>query len=152
MIIHRLVTRRLAPLLAPMLALGLACTPAHAESREDAANYWRIVMLKIEDGQLETYMDYLKSEWKAEQDWARSKGYIFDYHVFANSFRRPGEPDLFVAFEFRNWPDDAESERRKTALLAMLKQDRYEYDAGNARRNAMRRYMGMMLLKEIPVQ
>jgi len=138
--------------LAPLLALGLTCAPLLAEEKESSANYWRIVMLKVADGQVENYTDYLRTEWKEEQDWARSKGYIFDYHVFANSFRRPGEPDLFVAFEFKNWPDDAEAERRKNEMLSVLKLDRYQYDAGNAERNKMRTYMGMMLFKEIPVQ
>lgn len=144
--------RMIARTLAPLLMLSLAGTNAAAEEKKDASNYWRIVMLKIDDGEVENYTDYLKSEWKDEQDWARSKGYIFDYHVFANSFRRPGEPDLFIAFEFRNWPDDAEAQRRKDELLSVMKLDRYQYDAGNAKRNKMRTYMGSMLLKEMPIQ
>ncbi|MDE2412041.1 MAG: hypothetical protein KGM18_09750 [Sphingomonadales bacterium] len=81
-----------------------------------------------------------------------TKSPILDYHVFANSFRREGEPDLFVAFVFRNWPDDGEAKKRQDALLAMLKQDRYQYDAGNAERKKMRSYLGMILLKEIPIR
>jgi len=146
------VPTRLLGLLAPLLAFTLAGPPAQAEDKSTAANYWRIVMLKIEDGQVENYTDYLRSEWKEEQEWAKSKGYIFDYHVFSNSFRRPGEPDLFIAFEFRNWPDDAEAQRRKDEMLSVLKLDRHQYDAGNAERNKMRTYMGSMLLKEMPIQ
>jgi hypothetical protein len=139
-------------LFAMLLFAGLTFSPLHAKEGSNASNYWRVVMLRLEDGQTEHYMDYLKSEWKAEQEWAKSKGYILDYHVFANSFRRAGEPDLFIAFEFRNWPDDGEARQRQEALLAMLKQDRYQYDAGNAERARMRSYLGMILLKEIPVR
>lgn len=136
-----------------LAAAALAPLPAAAQrSTVDFGNYTSVSMLKVLPGQFENYMDYLATQWKKQNEYAKSKGYIVSYHVLTAIDPRAGEPDLFLFIEFKDWPSNAESKRRQDEFVAMMKMDEHQMDAASAQRGPMRTQMGSMTLQEVLIK
>ncbi|MBK6297119.1 MAG: hypothetical protein IPF48_03490 [Sphingomonadales bacterium] len=83
------------------LTLGLSAPGQAQESSYTPGNYSDVSAIDVLDGQFENYMDYLAGPWKAQQEFAKSKGYITGYQVLANPYARAGEPDLSWSLSIR---------------------------------------------------
>ena len=59
-------------------------------------DFYEITGVKLKDGGGLTYAKFLAAEWKADQEFAKSKGWIKSYMVFSNNYPRKGEPDLYL--------------------------------------------------------
>jgi hypothetical protein len=141
--IHALISLALA-------TAAIAITPAVAQrSNNEPGNYTSVSMIKILPGQFENYMDFLASQWKKQNEFAKKKGYLVSYHVLSSVDSRAGEPDLFLVMEFKDWPTTAESKRRQDEFVAMMKMDEHQMDAASAGRGPMRTLMGSMTLQEV---
>lgn len=114
--------------------------------------YWEVAMIDVEDGQAENYADYLAREWKANQEFAKSKGYIQDYHVLANTNNREGEPDLYLITIFKKVYDTPEQLRQQKEFEAHMKKDARVLDTEFGTRGKMRRVTGSMLLRELKLK
>jgi hypothetical protein len=137
-------------LAAAALAVALVSTPAIAQrSVADPGNYWEVSDIDVLPGQIENYLDYLNANWKKQQAFAKSKGYILDYHVLSNNYPRDGEPDLYLVVIFKDWPSNAEAKRQQDEFVAMMKQDEHQLSAASGGRATMRRQMGSALLQEV---
>ena len=138
-----------------IMAVALATTalfiaPALAQrSSADPGNYWEVSRIDVLPGQGENYIDYLNKEWRKQQEFAKSKGYILAYHVLSNVHNRDGEPDLYLIVEFKDWPSNAEAKRQQDEFVAMMKQDEHQMSAASGNRAVMRRQMGSSLLQEV---
>jgi hypothetical protein len=138
-----------------LAALALAttavvATPALAQrSSADPGNYWEVSDIDVLPGQIENYIDYLNANWKKQQEFAKSKGYILDYHVLSNNYPRDGEPDLYLVVIFKDWPSNAEAKRQQDEFVAMMKADEHKLAAASGERAVMRRSMGSALLQEV---
>ena len=131
-------------------ATTLALTPAAAQrSAGEDGNYWEVSRIDILPGQGEKYIDYLAQQWKKQQEWAKSKGYILSYHVLGNTHPRDGEADLTLITVFKEWPTSAESKRRQDEFVAMMKMDEHQMAAASGDRAVMRRQMGAQLYQEV---
>lgn len=106
-------------------------------------------MIKVLPGQFENYMDYLAKQYKVQNEFAKSKGYITNYHVYESIDDRSGEPNLFLMVEFKDWPSNAESKRRQDEFVAMMKMDEHALNAAALGRGPMRTQMGSMTLQEV---
>ena len=73
------------------LTLGLSAPGQAQESSYTPGNYSDVSAIDVLDGQFENYMDYLAGPWKAQQEFAKSKGYITGYQVLANPYARAGD-------------------------------------------------------------
>ena len=129
---------------------ALLITPALAQrSSADPGNYWEVSDIKLMPGQSENYMDYLNANWKKQQAFAKSKGYILDYHVLMNNYPRDNEPDLYLVVIFKDWPSTADAKKQQDEFVAMMKQDEHQLAAASGNRAVMRRSMGSALLQEV---
>jgi hypothetical protein len=142
---------KIKALLALALATAaLAPAPASAQrSTVDSGNYTSISMIKVLPGQFENYMDFLAKQWRAQNEYAKSKGYIVSYRVLSAVDPRANEPDLFLVIEFKDWPSNAESKRRQDEFVAQMKMDEHQLDAASGQRGPMRTQMGSMTLQEV---
>jgi hypothetical protein len=139
-----------AAVLAASSVVVLAFSPALAQrSAVQPGNYWEVSDIKTEPGQSENYADYLKTKWRAQQEFAKSKGYILDYHVLSNAYPRADEPDLFLVVIFKDWPSNAEAQRRQDEFVAMMKADEHALAAASGQRGPMRKLLGQSLLQEM---
>ena len=61
-----------------------------------AGDFWEVTGIHLKDGGALAYANFLATEWKANQEFAKSKGWIKSYMVFSNNHARKGEPDFFL--------------------------------------------------------
>ena len=135
---------------AAMLASAFAATPALAQdSSYKLGPLWTAVRIDVEDGQFENYMDWLTKVWVENQAFAKSQGWILDYHILDSVNPRHGEPDLILLTSFRDFPSTAEVERRNDIINKRMNQDDHAADAASGQRTKMRTSMGSVLYREV---
>ena len=110
---------------------------------------WTAARIMVEDGQMQNYMDYLTKTWMANQDYAKSQGWLLDYHILQSSNPRDGEPNIVLISRFKDMPSAAEADRRTEILDKRLSQDSHSAAAASGDRNKMRHQMGSVLYREM---
>ena len=141
--------RKLIVSLAAM-ASALTAVPAMAQnSSYKLGSLWTAARIDVEDGQFENYMDWLTKVWASNQAFAKSQGWILDYHILDSMNPRDGEPDLILITRFADFPSVAEVERRNEIMNKRMNQDDHSADAASGQRNKMRRQMGSVLYREL---
>jgi len=134
-----------------LISLGLAlvmATPVSAQEMPySPGDYWEVNGIEIEDGQSLAYMQFIATKWKAEQEFAKSKGWIKAYHVLGNVYARDGEPDLYLVSVMQNLPTNSQIEQRNAEYEAWSKASLTQLEAESAGRASIRRQTGSMLLQ-----
>lgn len=59
-------------------------------------DFWEMTGVHLKDGGALAYANFLATEWKADQEFAKSKGWIKGYMVLSNAYARKGEPDIYL--------------------------------------------------------
>ena len=134
------------------LTLGLSSPALAQDSSYTPGNYTDVSGIDVLDGQFENYMDYLAGPWKAQQEFAKSKGYITSYQVLANPYARAGEPDLFLVTVYPKVYDAAEQLRQQKEFEAFMKSDARKLDTAYGARSTMRKSMGKHQLHELKLK
>lgn len=135
---------------AAALVIVTTSAPALAQqSSYKAGPMWTAARIAVEDGQFENYMDWLNKVWVANQQYAKSQGWLLDYHILSNVNPRDGEPDLILITRFADMPSAAETERRTQILNARMQQDDHAAEAASGQRKSMRKLMGSVLYREL---
>lgn len=134
---------------AAALALFAVSPAAAQQSSYKLGPLWSVGRIEVEDGQFENYMDWLTRVWADNQAFAKSQGWILDYHILDNVNKRDGEPDLFLITRFADFPSTAEVDRRNAIINSRMKQDDHSADAASGERKKMRRQMGSILYREL---
>jgi len=111
--------------------------------------YWETTEVTVQDGQFGAYADYLAAQWKRNQEFAKSKGWIKDYHVFGTVNARAGEPDLYLVTVYDRQPTAVEQQAREKEMNAFLQSDMRREDTAFAGRATMRKIGGSMLMQEL---
>lgn len=113
------------------LPLSLACqSPALAQaSSYSPGSFWDVTGIKFKEGGGEKYLDWVATQWKNQQEFAKSKGWIEDYQVLANTYPRDGEADIYLMTKYKSVPDAAEQARRAAAFESFVKMDPHQADA-----------------------
>jgi hypothetical protein len=137
---------------AACAAAAWAAPAAAQESSYTPGTYWDVGMIDVEDGKAESYLDYVASEWKRNQEYAKSRKWIRDYFVLANTYPRAGEPDLYLITVFDTLPDAAEDLKRQREYEAWVKKNTRQLDVETGQRGTMRKILGAMLLREMKLK
>lgn len=143
-----------------LLAAGLlisAAAPAVAQAQAAPAqpssyapgSVWITSRLEIMPGQFETYMDWLKNNWKPNQEFLKAEGWVLNYHVLAVNNRREGEPHLILVQEWRDYPTTAQREALNDKWLARQRSNDRLATTQSGERQVMRREMGGMAMQEL---
>ena len=139
-----------AMIVAAPMALS---TPALADEFPlKAGDYTTMTGIYLEDGGTLAYAKYLASEWKKNQDFAKSKGWISDYKIFYNVDRRDGEPMLYLTQTFPSMPSGAEIEKRDKEWEEFDKRTNAQLDAASGNRAKFRKVTGSMTLQEAKIR
>lgn len=130
--------------------LAAVASPAFAQqSSYKLGPLWSAGRIDVEDGQYENYMDWLMKVWESNQAFAKSQGWILNYHILNSVNPRDGEPDLILITSFADYPSPAELDRRNAIMNERMKQDDHSADVASGQRTKMRRQMGSVLYREI---
>lgn len=128
-------------------SLAFAVPAAAQESAYTPGGYWIVQGVFIEDGQFENYMDYIADRYRANQDFARRRGWISSYTILANVNRRHDEPDLFLVTEMPRLATPQEEVERERAMTREMNETTRQATEGSGRRVTMRRLGSNMLLQ-----
>ena len=137
-------------LAAVAAGMMLSAAPAFAQdSSMKPGALWTAGRIDVADGQMQNYMDYLTKTWMANQEYAKSQGWLLDYHVLQSVNPRDGEPNIVLISRFADMPTAVEAERRNAILIKRMNQDDHAAATASGGRNTMRRQMGSILYREM---
>ena len=139
----------LAALFATPLALALASPAAAQNSPFDYGDLTDVTGIDILDGGGMEYSNYLAREWRKNQEFAKSQGWISDYKVYSNMYPREGEADLYLMVTYAKMPDAIEAKRRDDAYRAYMKKNDTQMATESGNRGKFRKVMSQMLLGEM---
>jgi hypothetical protein len=114
-----------------------------------SGEYWDVAAISIDDGHFPDYADYLAGQWRKQQEFSKSKGWIKGYHVLSNVNARADEPDLYLVTVFDHMSTPAEDIQREKDMNAFMTQTTRQGATGSAHRATYRHLKGDMLLQEL---
>lgn len=138
-----------AALLAVPLAFTIAAPAAAQNYPLDYGDFADVTGIDIIDGGGVEYANYLAKEWRKNQEFAKSQGWITDYKVWANLYPREGEPDLYLMIMYAKMPDAAESMRRDEAFREFVKKNDSQMATESGNRGKFRKILSSSLLGEM---
>jgi hypothetical protein len=146
--------KNLIPRAFLVVALGASSMFMAARTMADEwplapGNYWEVTGVKIKDGGGLAYANFLASEWREDQEFAKSKGWIKSYMIFGNSYARPGEPDLYLVSVTEDVPSAATSEKRSDEYMAWRKKTLAQMQKESGNRAEFREVISNSLLQEL---
>jgi hypothetical protein len=112
-------------------------------------DFWEVAGIHLKDGGALAYANFLATEWKANQEFAKSKGWIKNYMVFGNNNRRKGEPDLYLVVVFERLPSGAEGDKRDQEFVAWKKKTQAQMQKESGDRLEVREVGSSALLQEL---
>lgn len=134
---------------AALTALAWSPSALAQDSAVKAGPFWQANRIYVEDGQFENYMDWLSKTWTANQEFAKSQGWLLEYHILNSVNPRDGEPNIILLLRFNDVPSAAESERRNALINKQMQQSDRSADAASGDRGKMRKLMGSALYVEM---
>jgi hypothetical protein len=137
-------------LIGAALLASLSTTPALAQqSSYKLGPLWNVSQIDVQDGQYENYMNFLTKTWMDNQAFAKSQGWLLDFHILDSVNARDGEPDLLLITRYADFPSVAEIERRNAIMNKRMNQDNSSAEAASGQRATMRRQMGSVMYREL---
>lgn len=134
-----------------LCGLALLVVPAAAPAQDSSYKpglFEDVSAIEILPGQFENYMDYLRTTWKKNQEFAKSKGWITGYQVLVNNYPRDGEPDIYLVVSYAKQYTAEEQLAQQKEFEAFSKQDAHQADAASGQRAVMRKLKGVIQLQE----
>ena len=145
-------TAVLRGLLGVMICLAAGVMPTRVAASEwpmTQGDYWEMTGVHLKDGGALAYANFLASEWKADQEFAKSKGWIKGYMVLSNAYARKGEPDLYLVIISERLPSGPESEKRGDEYIAWKKKTQAQMVKESGNRFEIREIDSSSLLQEL---
>ena len=144
----------LAAALAALPLSFVSTAPAFGQaSSYTPGTFWDVTGIDLKEGGGEKYLDWVATEWKKQQEFAKSKGWIEGYQVLANTYPREGEPDIYLMIQYKSTPDAAEQVRRAAAYEAFVKMDPHQAEAQMAEtRTSLRTIKSSVQLQELKLK
>jgi len=136
------------------MVLGITATMMVADVFADewplvSGDYWEVTGIDIKDGGDLKYANWLADEWRKNSDFAKSKGWIKGYMLFANVYGRAGEPDLYLVRIIESVVSGAEGEKRSDEYQEWRKKSFEQMEAESGNRAEYREVMSSELLQEL---
>jgi hypothetical protein len=112
-------------------------------------DYWDVAGIDVKDGGDLKYATWLATEWKKNAEFAKSKGWIKDYKIFANNYPRSGEPDLYLVRVMESVVSGPEGEKRAQEYREWSKKTMEQLETESGNRAEYREVLSSSLLQEL---
>jgi len=139
-----------------MLVLMLCATSALTATRAVAdewplvsGDFWDVTGVHVKDGGGLAYATFLASEWRENQEMAKTKGWIKGYKILANPYARQGEPDLYLITISDHIASGAEGEKRQVEYMEWKKKTVAQMEKESGNRAEFREIGSSELLQEL---
>lgn len=139
-------------LLTAVLICATATLPTLAHAGDypmTQGDFWEVTGVHLKDGGGLAYAKFLASQWKADQEFAKSKGWIKGYTVLANAYPRKGEPDLYLVIISERLASGPEGEKRNDEYIAWRKKSDAQLVKESGDRLEIREIESNELLQEL---
>jgi len=139
-------------LLAALLIAASVTAPTQVLASDypmTMGDFWEVTGVRLKDGGGLAYAKFLASQWKADQEFAKSKGWIKNYMVLGNAYPRKGEPDLYLVIISERLASGPESDKRSDEYLAWKKKSDAQLAKESGDRVEIRELLGNELLQEM---
>lgn len=146
----KLDLRAVALCLAPFAVV--AAPVAAQDFPTDPGAFWDVTEIDVLDGGDTAYTTWLATEWKKQEEFAKSKGWIKDYHVLANLYPRVGEPDIYLITIYDDFPNAKEMIQQRADSMAFYKKTAAKLDEESGDRGKFRTVMGSQVLQEMKLK
>lgn len=149
--------KNLIPRTVLVLALGATSMLMAARATADEwplapGNYWEVTGVKMKDGGGLAYANFLAGEWRDNQEFAKSKGWVKSYMILSNVNGRAGEPDLYLVTVTEDIPSAATSEKRQDEYMAWKKKTLAQMEKESGNRAEFREVVSSLLLQELTIR
>lgn len=146
---------------AAIVVSGCATVATAQEPAPDAAatpdtgypfvpgDFWEVTGVELMPGGGLAYANHLADQWRAGQEFAKSKGWIKDYIVLSNYHARDGEPDLYLISISAEIPTGAEAMQHFVEYQAWASTSAEQLQSESGDRAEFRRLMSDSLLQEM---
>lgn len=111
--------------------------------------YWEVTGIDVDDGAGVRYANWLATEWRQFNDFAKSQGWISDYLILTNVHNRKDEADFYLITKYASLPDAAESERRAAAFRQQAQRTDTQLASESGQRAQYRHVLNTQLLQEM---
>ena len=140
-------------LAATLLAATTIATSAYAEEPNyTRGTVWEISGIYVKPGQFNNYVDYLATTWKKSNEMAVKDGMAVSYHVYQVNNPRAGEPNMFLAIEYKDYVPIAQREAFQKKMDAAMSTDERKQDKAYGDREVMRSFVSSMQMEELKLK
>ena len=142
----------LSGLLSAMFVCASVVTPMRAMASDypmTPGDFWEVTGVHLKDGGGLAYAKFLATQWKADQEFAKSKGWIKSYMVLSNAYPRKGEPDMYLVIISERLATGPESDKRADEYLAWKKKTDAQLVKESGDRAEIRELLDNELLQEM---
>jgi hypothetical protein len=112
-------------------------------------DFYEVTAVKVKDGGGSSYANFLATQWRANQEFAKSKGWIKSYMVLGNVYPRKGEPDLYLVVVSERIPSGPEADKRDDEFFAWKKKTQAQLEKESGDRLEIREVEASLLLQEL---
>ena len=112
-------------------------------------DFYEVTGVNLKDGGALAYMNFLATEWKADQEFAKSKGWIKSYMILSNAYARKGEPDIYLVVVSERLPSGPDADKRDDEYLAWKKKTMAQMQKESGNRLEVREIGSSTLLQEL---
>jgi hypothetical protein len=139
-------------LMATLVVCATAWMPSRAMAGDwpmTVGDFWMVSTVHVKDGGDLAYANFLANEWKTNQEFGKSKGWIKDYKVLRNPYPRKGEPDLYLILITDRLATGPEAEKRNDEFTAWRKTTNAQLVKESGQRAEIRDLDSEILLQEM---
>jgi hypothetical protein len=110
-------------------------------------DYVEMTSVTLDDGHNLDYAQFLAGQWRDQEEFAKSQGWITGYEILANVNKRAGEPDLYLVVRYKSLPDAMEMEKREAVIKSHVRKSDAQMEAESGDRAKYRHVNGSQLLQ-----
>jgi len=107
-----------------------------------------VASIRVKDGRMMDYMNYLKGTWRAEHEAEKKAGLVSEYHVYAVTPRSPSDPNLYLTVTYPNYAT-LDKTAEFDAIAVKTEGSLKAADKGYGDRGAIREVLGDQLIQEL---
>jgi|SRR6185503_2119648 hypothetical protein len=131
------------------VTMAMAAPTVAQELPLNPGDYWDVTSVKIDDGHFADYADFLAGDFRKQNEYAKSKGWIKGYYILSNNNPRKDEADLYLITVFDHVPTAAEQMARDKEMNTYLATTDRKAMAASGARATYRHITSDELLQEM---
>jgi hypothetical protein len=139
---------------ACVTATVLLCISVFAQVNRPYRNgsVWSVSFIRVKPGMDQAYMNYLASQWKANQEALKKEGLILSYKVLATEAHGTGDWNMLLMTEYKDLATREANEPKEDAVAQRVVGDDQKQMQGYKERAEIREVLGTRVAREVVLE